>query len=124
MNDLLIPNVVGGKAPLVDFRISGELKIEGRSIIENPVGFYKPVLQWLDEYKELNPALVIMSINLEYFNTSTSKLLIIIFKALESFRDNGSEIKIIWLYSDQDMLESGMDYESIINVPFELVEAI
>ncbi len=37
---------------------------------------------------------------------------------------NGNEIVINWYYEedDEDMLEAGEDYQSIINVPFKMIE--
>jgi hypothetical protein len=125
MNDILIrPNNVV-KTPLVDFKTTGELRIEGSSFSENPIEFYEPLVEWLKELKKEAPKTITLSIKLEYFNTSSSKLILYMFKSLESIHFNKeSEVTIKWLYNkiDQDMLESGKDYKSIVNVPFELVE--
>jgi hypothetical protein len=61
---------------------------------------------------------------LDYFNTSSSKIFYTIFKVLESFQKDGSSVKIIWFYEkmDEDMVQSGKDYSSIIKVPFEIEE--
>ncbi len=125
MKDILIrPNNVV-KTPLVDFKTTGELRIEGSSFSENPVEFYEPLVEWIKELKNEAPKTITMRIKLEYFNTSSSKLILYMFKSLENIHFNKeSEVTIVWLYNkiDQDMLESGKDYKSIVNVPFELVE--
>jgi len=125
MKDILIPgnNVV--KTPLVDFKTTGQLRIEGSSFSENPLEFYEPLVQWLNELKKDPPKNITMTIKLEYFNTSSSKLILYMFKSLESMHlSKQSEVSIVWKYNkiDQDMLESGKDYQSIINIPFEMVE--
>ena len=125
MKDILIrPNNVV-KTPLVDFKTTGELRIEGSYFSENPVEFYEPLVEWIKELKNEAPKTITMRIKLEYFNTSSSKLILYMFKSLENIHFNKeSEVTIVWLYNkiDQDMLESGKDYKSIVNVPFELVE--
>jgi len=42
------------KTPTVNFDPSGKLELKGRSIPENSIEFYKPLMEWLDEY-EKNP---------------------------------------------------------------------
>ena len=63
-------------------------------------------------------------IQLEYFNTSSSKCILDVFKKLEKINTGGSTVTINWHYEedDEDMLEAGEDYESIIDVPFKMIE--
>jgi hypothetical protein len=66
-------------------------------------------------------------VQLEYFNTSSSKCILDVFKKLESIHKSGDkEVIINWYYEedDEDMLEAGEDYESIIRVPFKMIEIV
>ncbi len=65
-----------------------------------------------------------MNVQLEYFNTSSSKCILDVFKRLESIVNNGHDVIINWHYEedDEDMLEAGEDYQSIIKVPFKMIE--
>lgn len=123
MKDLFIDHGVDKRTPLVDFKISGELKLEGRSIPENPVEFYEPIMKWLGDLHKLHLKSIVFNIKLEYFNTSSSKILMQIVRLLEKQTDSAS-IKIIWHYNsvDQDMFDSGKDYQSITKIPFDFVE--
>ena len=38
---------------------------------------------------------------------------------LETLFDKGSDVTIVWYYSDEDMQELGNDYQQIVKVPFE-----
>ncbi len=111
------------KTPRLYFsRETGEFEISGRSIPENSIEFYKPVINWLDQYI-LNPHNhTLLVIKLEYFNTSSSKCLVEILRRLESLRDR-SIVKVKWCYEeeDEDMQESGEDFKEIIKVPIEMV---
>jgi len=64
-----------------------------------------------------------MHVSLEFFNTSTSKLLINLFKLVEKFKAEEFEPNIFWYYDeeDEDMLEAGKDYQSILRIPFHVV---
>lgn len=113
------------KTPSVNFdSTSGILQLKGRSIPENSIEFYKPLVEWLDEYAARPQAKTAVNIQLEYFNTSSSKCLLDLFKKLESMHKGGSDIMIKWYYEedDEDMLEAGEDYQSIINIPFKMIE--
>ena len=67
-----------------------------------------------------------MNVQLEYFNTSSSKCILDVFKKLESIQKGKQEVIINWYYEedDEDMLEAGEDYESIIRVPFKMIEIV
>ncbi len=113
------------KTPYINFdSVSGNFELRGKSIPENSVIFYKPMMEWLETYI-LNPASkTSLNIQLDYFNTSSSKCIVDLFKKLEFIIKNAKgEATINWLYNeeDEDMQEAGEDYQSIIKIPFNLV---
>jgi len=113
------------KTPKIVFdATTGVLEISGRSIPENSVEFYKPALNWIDEYKNSSLSETKFIFKLEYFNTSSSKCLLDIFRKLENLNVNGSNTKVEWYYDqdDEDMEESGEDFQEIIELPFEMIE--
>jgi hypothetical protein len=112
------------KTPTVEFSPEGIVGIKGRSIPENSIEFYKPLVEWLDAYGENPKEVTEVNIQLEYFNTSSSKCILDVFKKLEVIHKNGNEVKINWYFEedDEDMLEAGEDYQSIIKVPFKMIE--
>lgn len=110
------------KTPTVNFiKTEGKLEIKGRSIPENSIEFYKPLIDWIEGYSSSPVDKTHVNIQLEYFNTSSSKCILDVFKKLEAI--NGDVI-INWYYEedDEDMLEAGEDYEAIINIPFKMIE--
>jgi len=113
------------KTPTVHFDAgNGKIEIKGRSIPENSIEFYKPLVDWLEQYLSTPAALTEVNIQLEYFNTSSSKCILDVFKKLEAIYKSGNEVLINWFYEedDEDMLEAGEDYQSIIKIPFKMVE--
>ena len=124
MNSLLLEGTA--KTPRINFSTKdGMLEISGKSIPENSIEFYQPVYNWLDEYGQLPNKTTILKIQLEYFNTSSSKCLLDIFRKLESLQKSlKSDVTIMWMYEeeDEDMLEAGDDYQTIVGVPFKLTK--
>ena len=115
------------KTPTVNFdAATGIIEIKGRSIPENSIEFYRPLVEWLEEYSKEPQDLTTVNIQLEYFNTSSSKCILDVFKKLESIKKARNEVIINWYYEedDEDMLEAGEDYESIIRIPFKMIEVV
>lgn len=113
------------KTPTINFNLEkGVLEIKGRSIPENSIEFYKPLVDWLEKYAMKPQSKTQVNIQLEYFNTSSSKCILDVFKKLEAIHKGGNEMVINWHYEvdDEDMLEAGEDYQAIINVPFKMIE--
>ncbi len=115
------------KTPTVQFEPGkGVLEIKGRSIPENSIEFYKPLVDWLEEYSSSPSEKTVVNVHLEYFNTSSSKCILDVFKKLETLHKSNNDVQINWYYEedDEDMLEAGEDYESIIRVPFKMIEIV
>lgn len=120
MEDLSLEGTA--KTPTVDFKSAGELLIKGRSIPENSIEFYKPLIEWISNYSENPKENTLVNIQLEYFNTSSSKCILDVFKKLESISDSSVSVKWFYEEDDEDMLEAGEDYEAIIDLSFEMIE--
>jgi hypothetical protein len=108
---------------LFDFE-TGKFLMSGRSIPENSIEFYQPVLDWLANYQNEVKGDTEVEIKLEYFNTSSSKCIVEIFRKLEKVHHLGHPVKVRWFYDqeDEDMYESGEDFKEIIRLPIELIE--
>ncbi len=111
------------RTPEVDFNFSdGVLAISGRSITENPISFYKKLEEYIDLYCKNPQPKTLFKVTLEYFNTSTSKCLVDIFKQLEQLHASQNEVLVEWYYEqdDEEIMDSGEDYKDIIDIPFEI----
>ncbi len=120
-----ILNITGTKqTPEIKFNHStGLLEISGRSIPENTFEFFNPVLLWLDEYPSIAPSKTEVKVKLEYFNTSSSKYILEILKRLKNLLNEGKDVIIKWYYDedDEEMMETGEDYEDVSGLPFEIL---
>ena len=111
--------------PEIDFNPgTKELKISGRSLPEDVTTFYAPVLEWLDELEESAIGELKFIVNLEYFNTASSKLILDILMKFEDIHSGGSNsIEIIWNFDkrDTDMEEAAEEYSELVEVPFQII---
>ncbi len=106
--------------PKVSCDEDGTVLIVGKSFTEDPFAFYKPIQDWIEEVKAEN---LVIGIQLEYMNTSSS---IQIYNVLKLAKENHwrKTILIKWFYeaNDEDGLELGKEYESMLEIPFEFYE--
>lgn len=122
MKDLVLEKTAN--TPAVNFKSSGILKIEGRSIPENPGDFYDRLINWIKEYYNDPAPLTKIELNLEYVNSGSSKYLLGIFRLIKKKHDEGYKSEVNWYYEEDDeaIHSLGEHYRSTVNVPFNLVE--
>jgi len=100
------------------------LTIQGESYPENTSAFVAPILAWLENYLANNQKLTV-NIELIYFNSSFSKVLLDFFARLETaVIDENKEIVVNWIYdADNDSAEEyGEEFqEDLEQLPFHLV---
>ena len=101
-----------------------EFSFQGRSLPENTVKFFEPVIHWLMEYIKDPIDETVVNMNFVYFNTSSAKLLLEVLRQFDNLHKAGNNVKIIWHYmvDDFDIKEAGEEYSTMIGVPFEYVE--
>ena len=98
-------------------------EISGRSLPEDVVSFYQPVIDWLEEYKDEALDRTEFVFKYIYFNTATSKLVQDILFKLEEIKETGKEVHVMWFYEqdDEDMLDLGEEFSENVDIPFEII---
>ena len=106
----------------------GIIKITGRLIPENAIEFFNPIDEWLNEYFCSPTDIICLEICLEYINSEGIKhLLDLIHKIIHiHLKNNKKKLIINWYYKedDEDILEQGTFFSSVLNVPFNLIKII
>ena len=123
MKELIIEKTA--KTPYINFDSqSGILKIVGRSIPENPEEFYSKLFIWIKEYFKNPQDESLVNVQLEYINSGSSKFILELFQLIHNYESKGINCKVNWYYEEDDeaVLELGKHYQSIIEVPFKLIE--
>lgn len=98
-------------------------EISGRSLPEDVVDFYLPVIDWLEEYKESPNEFTEFVFKYNYFNTATSKLIQDVLFKLEEIAEAGHKIQVVWFYEedDEDIMELGEEFCENVDIPFEII---
>ena len=109
--------------PLIIFDPKLErLEIKGVSIPENAINFYQPLLECLETYALGPVSSIAAHIQLDYFNTASSKSILDVLRRLKLLHDKGFDVAINWYYAkeDEDMREVGENYQLIVNLTFNM----
>ncbi|MGB1032637.1 MAG: DUF1987 domain-containing protein [Flavobacteriales bacterium] len=110
--------------PEVNFNsTNGEFLIRGRSLPEDAYSFYQPINDWLEEFQEKSDLeKVNLSIQLDYFNSSSGRYLLEMFAKVQS--STKVQFEITWMAEKDDelMIEKGEELKSLVSIPFHLKE--
>ncbi len=101
----------------------GTMLFEGRSNPENANDFFEPVIAWLNEYIKHPAEKTDLKLNLELFNTSSSKYIMEVLKKIRFLADNDHLFNVTWMYEDDDleMLDTAEAYEMMTGLRFQKV---
>jgi hypothetical protein len=122
MNELRISP--SKNSPEIILSPNGVIKIIGRSIQENVAEFFTPVEEWVVQYIEVPAEITCVDLNLEYFNSASAKVFIRLFEFLKHVTLKNKKIIFNWYYEtgDEDILERGEYFSSILDVPFNFIK--
>lgn len=124
MENIIIPP--SERTPEINFDFAnGRLGIRGEAYPENASTFFGPVLTALHMYFQMKPNHnVVMDIEMEYFNSSSAKALMNIFKIMDEAVEAGTRAVVRWHCDKGDdiMQEFGEDFsEDLQFLSFEVV---
>lgn len=102
---------------------TGILSLTGVSIPENVIEFYAPILNWIKNYTAKTSQKITLILNLDYFNTGTSKILLELLSILKKVHTLENPIEIQWVYmqNDEDSVEAAEDYSRLLKIPIKLI---
>lgn len=112
-------------SPQIDLDLDlGVLEFIGRSLPHNSEQFYSRVYRWLEEYLQEPKGETTVNMKLDYLDTSSSKHLYNIFQKLDAVSERGQKVNVNWHYEtgDDEMAETGKDYQSFFGLDFHFIE--
>ena len=123
-----------GNSPRIVLDPEGRnFEFSGESRPENVRKFYLPILEWLETYTKEQEKLtdgertseLECQFNFEYFNSTSAKYILDIFKSLNAISALGIGLDIKWLYEedDEDMLEVGQEMSRMSKLDFEYIKS-
>ncbi len=119
MTPLIIPEKENTISVILD-KENRNFQLKGRSFPEHSAKFFKPIIDWIDEYKKDPLDEMKIEMNFVYFNTSSAKLILEIINELDGIHKQGNSVHLMWYYleGDEDMLDAGEEYASMVSLPF------
>jgi hypothetical protein len=112
------------KSPEIILNPDGIIKIKGRSIHENVTEFFEPVEAWITEYIEDPADVTCVDVVLEYFNSASAKVFITLFQKITRVSLKHKKFIFNWYYEngDEDILERGEYFSSVLDIPFNFIK--
>lgn len=112
-------------SPEIDLDLEhGVIGFTGRSLPANSEQFYSRVYRWLDDYLKRPRLATTVNMKMDYLDTSSSKHLYNIFDRLNTVSERGHQVKVNWHFEtgDEEMAETGKDYQNFFRLDFEFIE--
>jgi len=101
----------------------GYMYFEGESYLEDIVGFFKDINDWLKEYLASDFSEFTFDCELKYFNSSTTKQIYNILRLMD-VNAPGKKVIVNWIVADEDdymIIECGEDYrDDMENLKFKI----
>jgi len=94
----------------------GIFEFAGRSIPEDANSFYDPIVEWFNTYAQQPNSSTVFSFKLNYFNSSTSKVIFTLLNLLKNIK--GGQVEWCYHKDDDDILEAGQEFEEELEITF------
>lgn len=100
------------------------MRFEGECYLEETVAFFKDINDWLEKYFMTDFDKFTFDCAMEYFNSSTTKLLYNIFRFMDT-NIAGKKVTVNWIVADEDddmLIECGEDFQDEMeNLEFNIL---
>ena len=104
----------------------GIFSIEGKSLPEDVKDFYTPIIDWFERYSRQPNQETLLVLGFEYFNTASSKMLLIILSIMRSLKGTGYLVSVIWKFPqyDVELEEAGEELSELLDIPFKIIPIV
>ncbi|MBN2486471.1 MAG: DUF1987 domain-containing protein [Bacteroidales bacterium] len=98
-------------------------ELSGKSLPEDVLKFYQPVYEWLNQYILSPNDETIFKLKIDYFNSASHKAINYMLEILAEIQQKGKKVEVKWHYltEDEDMLETGHDFEELTGLKFDFI---
>lgn len=104
----------------------GIFLIQGKCLPEDVKSFYNPVIEWFEKYQVTPNETTNIVLDFDYFNTASSKMILIILSKLREIFKQGKKVEVTWRYPqyDLELEEAGEEFSDLLNIPFNFVPKV
>ncbi len=101
----------------------GMMTLSGRSMPEDALDFYQPLIDWLDLYTTKPQESTVFKVDLDYFNSTTARILYHFIFKLEKLHHKKKQVALHWLCRKEDeyMQERGDEIRRITEIPSKII---
>ena len=102
----------------------GYFKLSGNSILSDPRKFFKPIVEWVEEYIQNPDEKTTIDLKLEYVDTASVQSVFDImrmFKPLDELKKD-IEVNFYFEFDDPELLELGEIMEGRLGIKFNFIE--
>ncbi|MCS6821121.1 MAG: DUF1987 domain-containing protein [Microscillaceae bacterium] len=91
---------------------TGICEISGESYLEDTDEFYSNIIKWIEQYTQEVRKPLVFNFKLTYFNTSSSRSILDVLRALKKYEKEGGQVEVNWYYPEDDdgIAEEAEDY--------------
>src|SRR5450759_3958488 len=110
--------------PEIILNPEGIIKIKGRSIHGNVTDFFGPIDDWVSLYIQTPAEVTSVDMSLEYFNSASAKVFIHLLQKITYVTLKHKKFIFNWYFEDgdDDILERGEYFASILDVKFNFIK--
>ena len=103
---------------------SGVVELRGDSYPENSFEFFEPLNSWIDGFLATSQQPIRLELYLLYLNTSSVKVMMDIFDALEAAHGRGRSVAVVWFYDgdNERIAELAEEFKEDCTFPFEIIQ--
>jgi len=92
------------KTPYFNLKSDGNMLFGGVSMPEDAPSFYFKIIDWIRDYYSNPNKETLVTVGFRYLNSSSSRMVLKIFQALNGLQDTGkTSIKCTWYYESDDL---------------------
>ena len=102
----------------------GYFKLSGNSILSDPRKFFKPIVEWVEEYIQAPKDVTTIDLKLEYVDTASVQSVFDIMRMFKPLQENGKEVNVNFYFEfdDPELLELGEIMEGRLGIKFNFIE--
>jgi SiaC family regulatory phosphoprotein len=110
--------------PEINFDLEqGLFSISGRSFPNDTIEFFSGPLSLVDQYLLQPKAKTKLTFQIDYYNSTSLKIILNIIAMLITLHPQKSEVEIVWQYfaDDEDMEETGTTISQLVGFPIQVL---
>ncbi len=102
----------------------GYFKLSGNSILSDPRKFFKPIVEWVEQYIQDPQEKTTVDLKLEYVDTASVQSVFDIMRMFKPLQENEKEVEVNFYFEfdDPELLELGEIMEGRLGIKFNFIE--